>query len=95
MCVFGGEGRCIGGVSVTRTLSLYAREVTDLVCTCMVQYVSQTGMEENYMNHYHQSYSFISFQGSFPQIGNGKFMFNGVSQADFDSFLQSLTDCRR
>ena len=29
MFVFGGEGQCIGGVSVTRTLSLYARESTE------------------------------------------------------------------
>ncbi|XP_011667169.2 uncharacterized protein LOC105439649 [Strongylocentrotus purpuratus] len=35
-----------------------------------------------------------ALQGSFPQIRNGNFRFNGDSQADIDSFLQSLTDCR-
>ena len=40
------------------------------------------------MNHYHQACPYISFQDSFPQISNGNFMFNGVPQADFDSFLQ-------
>eukprot|EP00057_Strongylocentrotus_purpuratus_P014538 XP_011669012.1 PREDICTED: uncharacterized protein LOC105440494 [Strongylocentrotus purpuratus] len=36
-----------------------------------------------------------TLQDSFPQISNGNFRFNGVLQADFDSFLQSLTDFRR
>eukprot|EP00057_Strongylocentrotus_purpuratus_P014921 XP_011669395.1 PREDICTED: uncharacterized protein LOC105440660 [Strongylocentrotus purpuratus] len=36
-----------------------------------------------------------TLQDSFPQISNGNFRFNGVPQADFDSFLQSLTDFRR
>eukprot|EP00057_Strongylocentrotus_purpuratus_P014051 XP_011668525.1 PREDICTED: uncharacterized protein LOC105440264 [Strongylocentrotus purpuratus] len=36
-----------------------------------------------------------TLQDSFPQISDGNFMFNGVPQADFDSFLQSLTDFRR
>ncbi|XP_030833892.1 uncharacterized protein LOC105439790 isoform X2 [Strongylocentrotus purpuratus] len=36
-----------------------------------------------------------TLQDSFPQISNGNFMFNGVSQTDFDSFLQSLTGYRR
>ncbi|XP_030833885.1 uncharacterized protein LOC105440494 isoform X3 [Strongylocentrotus purpuratus] len=35
-----------------------------------------------------------TLQDSFPQISNGNFRFNGVPQADFDSFLQSLTDFR-
>ncbi|XP_030833876.1 uncharacterized protein LOC105443178 isoform X1 [Strongylocentrotus purpuratus] len=52
-------------------------------------------MEENYMNHYHQACPYISFQDSFPQFSNGNFMFNGKYQADFDSFLQSLTDSPR
>eukprot|EP00057_Strongylocentrotus_purpuratus_P006652 XP_011661126.1 PREDICTED: protein PFC0760c-like [Strongylocentrotus purpuratus] len=33
-------------------------------------------------------------QDSFPQIRKGNFIFNGNPQADFDSFLQSLTDFR-
>eukprot|EP00057_Strongylocentrotus_purpuratus_P007073 XP_011661547.1 PREDICTED: uncharacterized protein LOC100892568 [Strongylocentrotus purpuratus] len=56
-----------------------------------MQYVSQTGMEEKYMNHYHQSCPYISFQDSFPQIRKGNFRFNGNRQSDFDSFLQLLT----
>ena len=97
VCVFGGEGWGGGAYRSCQhnkdTKSICQR--TDLVCTCMLKYVSQTGMEGNYMNHYHQSCSYISFQDSFPQISNGNFRFNGVLQADFDSFLQSLTDFRR
>ncbi|XP_030833872.1 uncharacterized protein LOC100887979 [Strongylocentrotus purpuratus] len=36
-----------------------------------------------------------TLQDSFPQISNGNFMLNGKYQADFDSFLQSLTDSPR
>eukprot|EP00057_Strongylocentrotus_purpuratus_P029039 XP_011683513.1 PREDICTED: uncharacterized protein LOC105447320 isoform X2 [Strongylocentrotus purpuratus] len=36
-----------------------------------------------------------TLQGSFPQISKGIFWFNGVFQADIDSFLQSLNDFER
>ncbi|XP_030833867.1 uncharacterized protein LOC105440264 isoform X1 [Strongylocentrotus purpuratus] len=35
-----------------------------------------------------------TLQGSFPQISNGNFKFNGKYQVDIDSFLQELTDRR-
>eukprot|EP00057_Strongylocentrotus_purpuratus_P016939 XP_011671413.1 PREDICTED: uncharacterized protein LOC105441717 [Strongylocentrotus purpuratus] len=36
----------------------------------------------------------LIIEGSFPQVRKGNFKFNEDSQADFDSFMQSLTDCR-